>query len=371
MLVFLAVFIMLYGGMHTYALSKVWRAFPHSALLAIVLLLWAIVMIAAPFLVWALTRHAWHATATAVSWVAYLWMGFLFLFCIVALALDIGRLLAQLAGHPWHAGGQFLLLASLVPALVLSAYSVVEARQLRIQALNITSPKLGDGQVRIAQISDLHLGMMLGEAFLDEVIARLQAARPDIIVVTGDVLDGSGDDVERLAARFRTLAPPQGVYAVLGNHEFYAGVDKSLGFFRDAGFTVLRGEAQERGGVVLAGEDDRSLGTEARRLPAAVRQQLEASRQNKFVILLKHQPVVSAGEPFDLQLSGHAHGGQIFPFGLFTWLAYGARAGLYRYDDGRMMYINRGTGTWGPPMRLFTPPEITLITLRGSKGGAR
>ena len=366
MLAFLSLVFLLYGGMHYYALGKVWNAFPHSAALGLILVLWGFSMTFAPLAIWYLARQNWHGAAVALSWLAFTWMGYLFLFCSIALALDVAHLLTYLLGRSWPLAGFAALLSIALPALALSAYAFTEARQVRLEELKIATPKLASGKLTIAQISDLHLGMMLGDEFLEHVIGIVRQTKPDVIVATGDVIDGEGDDLAELAPHFRELTAPGGVYAILGNHETYAGLDKSLRFFDEAGFTVLRGEFVPVEGIVLAGLDDRTLGSQAREMSADKRQALAAVRERQFVVLLKHQPLVDNDIPFDLQLSGHAHGGQIFPFGLFTLLAYGVRAGLYHYDGGRMLYISRGTGTWGPPMRLFVPPEITLITIEGT-----
>ncbi len=366
MLAFLGLVFLLYGGMHYYALGKVWNAFPHSTVLGLVLVLWGVLMTFSPLAIWYLAKLNLHGVATALSWLAYTWMGYLFLYCCIALVLDITQLLALLLGVKWPLSGFQVFLGIALPALALAAYASVEARQIRVEHLKVTTPKLAEGRVTIAQISDLHLGMMLGDDFLEQVIGIVRAAKPDIIVATGDVIDGEGDDLAELATHFRKLAPPSGMYTILGNHENFAGVEKSLQFFDEAGFTALRGEFVPVEGIILAGVDDRTLDARAREMSADKRQALASTQRDKFVVLLKHQPQVDNAIPFDLQLSGHAHGGQIFPFGLFTLMAYGVRAGLYRYDGGRMLYINRGAGTWGPPMRLFVPPEITLITIEGT-----
>ena len=367
MLIFLGLIFLIYGGLHYYALSRAWQALPHSMVLAAGLVAWGVFMTFAPLLIWFLVKQGWHGVAAVLSWLAYCWMGFLFLFCCIALAVDVAGLLARVFGVSWQIRGLTALLVTALPALALAGYAFFEAGQIRVERLTFTTPKLPAGRVTIAQISDLHLGLIQGDPFVERVITKLRELRPDIVVATGDVIDGQGDDLAKLAPRFRELAPPGGMYAVLGNHEAYAGLETSLRFFRDAGFAVLRGESRQVDGVALVGVDDRALGKDAHTLPMETRRALAAARANTFVVLLKHQPAVGDEIPFDLQLSGHAHGGQIFPFGIFTLMAYHVRAGLYRYDDGRTLYINRGTGTWGPPMRLFTPPEIPLITLEGGQ----
>lgn len=370
MSIFLSVALLTYSAMHLYALGKVWQALPHSPLLGWALLLFGIAMTFSPFILWYLSRQHWHGLTSIVAWVTYLWMGFLFLFCSSALLLDLTRGLLALAGSHWQPGNLHTLLATTLLSLSLLLYGLIDVRQIRIEQVNLSTSKLPAGAqpITIAQISDLHLGAMLGEQFLERVAGKLRELQPDIIVATGDIVDGQGDDFARLAQQLRALRPPHGAYAVLGNHEFFAGVEGSLQFLRDAGFTVLRGEAVSTSGIVIAGIDDPAglMGGQEIRLNA--RAALKTMPQGAYTILLKHQPVDDVGTPFDLQLSGHTHGGQIFPFGIFTRMAYHVSSGLTPLDNERWLYVSRGTGTWGPPLRLFAPPEITLIRIspRGS-----
>ena len=248
-------------------------------------------------------------------------------------------------------------------ALAMVGYGFVEARQIQVEEIHITTPKLATGHITIAQLSDLHLGIMMGEEFLDRVIAKLREIKPDIIVATGDIVDGQGDDLNALARHFQSYTPPLGAYAVTGNHEYYAGLENALRFLRRAGFTVLRGESAKAGGIVLVGVDDPAAMSSGQDARLDTRGALACVTTNDFIVLLKHQPVVDSNTPFDLQLSGHTHGGQIFPFGYLTRLAYRVHTGLTELADGRRLYVSRGAGTWGPPIRLFAAPEITLITI--------
>ena len=365
MLTFLSAALLIYGTMHFYALGKVWAAFPHTSALAVALVLWGIVMTFSPLLLWQLARLNLNGTNVVVSWLVYVWMGFLFLFCSIALVCDLGRALATLAGFKWRLSESMELVSVGFLALAMLGYGFVEVRQIQVEKIKITTPKLSPaiGRVTIAQISDLHLGVMLGGEFLDRVIAKLRELKPDILVATGDIVDGQGDDLNELARHFLTIKPPHGAYAVIGNHEVYAGLEDSIDFLHTAGFNVLRGESAAAGGIILEGVDDPSaeaaglgISADTKKLPASI-------TNGDFVVLLKHQPVVDKDPPFDLQLSGHIHGGQIFPFGLFTWLAYGVNTGLTQLADGRRLYVSRGTGTWGPPIRFMAAPEITLITI--------
>jgi len=365
MLTFLSVAFLIYGAMHLYALSKVWLTFSHSSGLGLVLVLWGLVMTFSPLIVWQIEKLNWHNVTVVTSWVVYVWMGLLFLFCSTALVFDLGHALATFMGYKWPLNASMALLTVGLLAFAMLGYGFVEARQIHVKELKITTPKLSPaiGRVTIAQISDLHLGVMLGDEFLDRVIARLRELKPDIVVATGDIVDGQGDDLDELARHFLTYKPPKGAYAIIGNHEVYAGLGNSLRFLRSAGFTVLRGESVEAGGIILAGIDDPSAGVRGLEVRVDTKKAVASVTKSDFIVLLKHQPVIDKETPFDLQLSGHIHGGQIFPFGLLTRLTYGVSTGLTQLADGRLLYVSRGAGTWGPPIRLFAAPEITLITI--------
>jgi predicted MPP superfamily phosphohydrolase len=160
-----------------------------------------------------------------------------------------------------------------------------------------------------------------------------------------------------MVSQFQNIRPPMGSYAVFGNHEYYVGFEHSQEMLRKAGFSVLRGETVTSGPIAIAGADDLS----AMRLN--LYRKLPPQSSTVFTLLLKHQPIVSSDTPFDLQLSGHVHKGQIFPFNLVTWLRFHIKCGLTTLVDGRQIYVSRGTGTWGPPIRFLAPPEITVIDL--------
>ncbi len=363
MLTFLSVALLIYGSMHLYALGKLWLALPHSSGLALTLILAGIALTLSPLLVHFLERQGWHRATVAAAWVSYVWMGYLLLFLCIGLLFDLGHALAALLPFRWPLTAGAELCGVGLLALAALGYGLVEARQLRVEQVGISTPKLASGRVTIAHLSDLHLGIMQGDGLLERVFARLRELKPDIVVATGDIIDGEGDDLEALARRFRDYAPPLGAYAVTGNHEYYAGLDNSLRFLRDAGFTVLRGETARAGGIVLAGVDDHTARATGQPVRIDLRQALAGIGANDYIVLLKHQPVADDDTPFDLQLSGHIHGGQIFPFVYLTRLTYRVHTGLTELSGGRRLYVSRGTGTWGPPLRVFAPPEIALITL--------
>lgn len=205
------------------------------------------------------------------------------------------------------------------------------------------------------------LGLLHREQTLTPVITILQRLQPDLLVVTGDMLDAQMDHCSGLTDMWRSIDPPLGKFAVIGNHEVYAGLQPALDFLQRSGFTVLRNESVPIGDfLLLAGVDDPAVGQSS-----TAPSNLFTQDAKRFKILLKHRPTVDTHhtEGYDLQLSGHAHGGQIFPFNLLTHLAYPMQDGLYPLANGSILYTNRGTGSWGPPMRIGAPPEITLFRI--------
>lgn len=369
MLIFLGVMLLVYGSMHFYAFSKVWFAFPHSWTLAVMLGAAGVALTCLPLLLWFVERQGWHRAALAAAWLSYGWMAYLFLFLCIGLVHDLGFMLARMMHLAWPVSPMGTLRIVALFALILLAYGLLEARRIRIERIDIVTPKLASGRVTLAQISDLHLGIMQGDGLLDRILPKLQALKPDIVVATGDIVDGQGDNFEALAKRFQSNRPPLGAWAVTGNHEYYAGLAHSLGFLRNAGFTVLRGESVKVGGIVLVGVDDPAVTQSMRQADAQEAGALASAGREAFVVLLKHQPRVNEDSRFDLQISGHIHGGQIYPFVYFTRMAYKFHTGLTELADGRKLYVSRGAGTWGPPVRLFAPPEIALITISSAAAG--
>jgi predicted MPP superfamily phosphohydrolase len=253
-------------------------------------------------------------------------------------------------------------------AFVLGVYAQVEARWIQTEHIVILSPKIPKevGRLRIVQISDVHLGLVMGKRQLSRILNVVRAAKPDILVSTGDLLDGQIDGIEDLAEKFQEIKPPHGKYAVNGNHEYYVGIDRARKFCRTAGFTLLSDETFDIPGIlVIAGVDDMAANRFGLYGNLTEKQLLSKVTKGRFVVVLKHRPLLDEASKglFDLQLSGHTHRGQIFPFSLIIKMLYPIDAGLLSLANGAFLYVSRGSGTWGPPMRLLAPPEVTIIDL--------
>ena len=365
-------------GMHAYLAERLLLApaWPH-AVRAVGLA--ALALAFAAVVVRIFSRRRVGALSTALSWFAYSWLGLAFLLVMITLASDAVLALVG-AALPSGAGtGDLLVLArgrALGVAAVGLAAGAVALRQglapPRVQRIEIALarwPRALDG-FRIAQISDLHLGPLLERRFASAVAARVNELDADLVAVTGDLVDGSvarvGAEVEPLAA----LRARHGVFFVTGNHDYYSGADGWVARVIELGWRALRNERVALGGAGagfdLAGVDDRhgSLVEPGRGEDLA--RALADRDPARPVVLLAHDPTTfkaASRHGVDLQLSGHTHGGQIWPFRWFVRAVVPWVEGLHRVG-GSALYVSRGTGFWGPPMRLGAPAEITEITLR-------
>jgi len=241
---------------------------------------------------------------------------------------------------------------------------VVNDYEIRLADL---SPE-ADG-LTIVAISDFHLGALLGEHWLAARVAQVNALHPDLVLMLGDIVEGHGESengsgIQSILSR---LAAPLGVWAVTGNHERYGGVDSAVRLLGDAGIKVLHDEWKElRPGLILAGIDDVGDSRQSNDAARRIRQALAGRPAHTATILLAHRPQgmkEAADAGAGLMLCAHTHGGQIWPFSYIAGLANPLLAGKYEVQ-GMPVLVCRGTGTWGPRMRLWSPGEILRITLR-------
>ncbi|MBN2398703.1 MAG: metallophosphoesterase [Deltaproteobacteria bacterium] len=370
--IFLLVFFLIYGGVHLYLFLGARASLALGTRSGILLALFMFIMVLAPVIVHVAERSGLQSLAHFFAWTGYSWMGFAFLLFCLSLVFDCYRILIHLGAYLSSlnpstvippARLRFITLVILAAVLVL--YGSFEALQISTERITIRTSKVPEevGRFRIVQISDLHLGIIVREKRLERILEEVRAAAPDMLVSTGDLVDGETNNMLELSELLRAIDPPYGKFAVTGNHEFYAGLDQSLAFTRRAGFTVLRGETAEVGTfLTVAGVDDPTGRIYRTREGRPERELLAGPPLDRFSVLLKHQPVPSPA-PFDLQLSGHTHKGQIFPFTLMTRLVFPYNSGRHELADGSTLYVSRGSGTWGPPMRLMAPPEVTIIDL--------
>jgi predicted MPP superfamily phosphohydrolase len=320
---------------------------------------------------YALRRHGLWVARPLIE-ISFFWMTFIFWSFCAGLLMDAWNGLTRLlpaAGRPSALAPMTQLRVMVGMTILLFSWSAGEARRLRVNPVDL--PGLAAPRpVKIAFFTDLHLSPYGNTAAAERTLFFLKALEPDLILCGGDLLDAPASEIRKELEGLAALKPPLGKYAVLGNHEYYAGLSNSLAAYGLAGFKVLRAERVDLlPGLSLGGVDDlhgKAAGDicfpdEDKALPPA--------GTPGTVILLKHKPVMSAlaRERASLQLSGHTHGGQLFPFHLLVRYFFKQGFGLYEESPLHWLYVSRGCGTWGPPLRLLAPPEITVITLPEGK----
>lgn len=321
------------------------------------------------------------AVVRPLQWVGFVWIGLMLYLFVVLLVLELPRLVVRLRSRR-RGGvdpGRRLLLSRVLAGtalLVAGGTSVVGAvtalgpvgtKRVQVRLAKLDPALSG---YTIAVLGDIHLSGLVGAGTLARHVETVNAAAPDVVAIVGDLVDGSVDDLGPAACELTGLTAPDGVFFVTGNHEYYSGAAEWVEFLAGIGVRVLRNERVElsRGSAAfdLAGTDDISaadsgVAGHGANLSAA----LAGRDTSRPVVLLAHQPVFvdeSTAAGVDLQISAHTHGGQVWPFHYVVLLAQPVLAGLSRIR-GTWLYVSRGTGFAGPPMRVGAPPEITLIEL--------
>jgi uncharacterized protein len=373
LVIFLSVYFCVYGSAHLYLLVKARRAFYMHGVHYFLLFVIFTFLLLAPINARLLETQGHWLPAQILAWIGFIWMGFVFIFACLALPMDGYHLLVgtgqQLLGTDWTSimlsKRQNIGLITLITFAAMG-YGVFEAYHIKAEKLSLSSDKItaATGRLRIVQISDVHIGPMFYPGREKPIIAAIEGAKPDIVVSTGDLIDGQLHTPSKVLNALRCIHAPLGKYAVTGNHEYYVGLKNASDHTERAGFKILRNQSIPLGKeVIITGVDDPTGGP--KKSGPSEGELLDRVPDKKFSLLLKHRPEVdgSPGKSFDLQLSGHTHKGQIFPFGWLIRWSYPLGHGLRSIGPDRHIYISRGTGTWGPPIRLLAPPEITIIDL--------
>ncbi len=340
--------------------------------------------------------EAWWAEGLA--WIGFLSMGFMLFAFVFAVARDIvlivaivgaklGALVQAVFGAdrpiapPNPERRRFLVQASNLGIVAFSggltglgfwsARKTPTARHVEIRVPGL-DPAF-DG-FRIVQMTDLHIGATVKRPFVEDVVHAVNELDPDLIAITGDLVDGSVSRLRDDVAPLRELTAPYGTFFVTGNHEYYSGVDQWVDYFRsEFGWNVLLNEHRviEKGGaqLVVAGITDFSRRNADNLHRSNASAAINGTPSGIPRILLAHQPMsihAAAQSGVDVQLSGHTHGGQFFPWNLVVYLVQPYVSGLSRHENTQI-YVSRGTGYWGPPLRVGAPSEITVITLRADE----
>jgi hypothetical protein len=344
------------------------------------LTVFAVLLTMTPIAADALNMSLPPVVATPLEWIGYTWLAVLLYLVFAVLALEPVRfILRRRAGPVVHPARRlrlgrrlaFVSLGLAVGAVGTGAWFANTAPEVHRVPITVAGLDPAFDRYRIALISDVHLSSTYGGAQFRQVIDLVNAQQPDIVAVAGDLVDGDIDELAGDAAMLDDLNSEQGVFFVTGNHEYYVDTENWMEYLPTLGVQVLRNErvTLQRGAAVLdlAGIDDRTAAASGvaghgADLPAALAGRNEATP----VVLLAHQPAQveqAAAVGVDLQLSGHTHGAQMWPFEYIIALDQPLLAGLGQVGDTQL-YVTTGTGYWGPAVRLGSRPEIAVIELQ-------
>ncbi|SDC93860.1 hypothetical protein SAMN05660835_01626 [Desulfurella multipotens] len=292
--------------------------------------------------------------ASFLAHISFYWMGFLILFVFFSLVAFLFGFIYK----PFLVKQINFAFASIL-SLAFLCFGYINAQKLNIRTIVIKSTKI-QKPIRIVFFSDLHAGLMINNKYVNKVSKTINNLKPDIVIADGDVIDSSIDGIEHNLEPLKTIEAPMRKFAVLGNHEFYRGVDRCQTQLEKVGFFLLRNKCIKINNFLsIAGIDDETI-TDKENSDI-----LNNCDKKTFIIFVKHRPLIKEKDfnLFDLALCGHTHAGQMFPFTLITKAFYRNRDFGYFKINGSHLIVSSGAGTWGPPFRIFSKSEIVVINI--------
>jgi len=376
-LFFFIIVLTIYGLINYYVFIRGWQAIPHASTLRIYypIIFWFVVL---SFILGRVMEGFWLSKPSQVLiWLGSFWLGAMVYFFLIVVLLDFLRLLNHwfplfpsviTVNYVKVKQVVALVAVGVVAIIVFAGY--INALNPRIRTLNLNIPKKANGPktVNLAVVSDIHLGTIVGSSRFNRIVEKINQLNPDIVILPGDIVDEDLGPVikQNLGEMLRNLKSQYGVIAVTGNHEYIGGVEKACKYLADHNVLVLRDSVLKvNDNFFIVGREDRSIRgfTGKQRKPL---EELMAQVNKSYpIILLDHQPLnlsQAVVNGADLQISGHTHHGQIWPLNYITNLIYEVSWG-YKKKGNTQIYVSSGAGTWGPPMRIGTIPEIVNIKL--------
>lgn len=382
MLLFFLIVFTVYAGVNSYIFLRGWQALPATSSLRT----WYAVLflvLSLSFIIGRVLENYWLSVVSDLFvWIGSFWLAALAYFVLASLAVDLMRLLGILLplhlpeyGDPVRMR-QLGLFAVVFIVLLVIAGGFWNARTPRIHRFSVAVAKQTQGihSLRMVVVSDVHLGTIIGRDRLARIVEQINDLRPDLVLFAGDVVDEDLAPVIRqnIGETLLSIRSRKGIYGITGNHEYIGGAEQACAYLEAHGIRMLRDTCVEiDGGIVIAGREDRSSRQFGGKRRKSLDVLLAGVDPHAPLILMDHQPFdlqEASAHGVDLQLSGHTHHGQLWPFNYITSAIYEVSWG-YLLKGSTHFYVSSGVGTWGPPVRTGNRPEIVEITMTfgGSK----
>ena len=370
-------FFALYGLLNYYIFIRGFQAIPHTAPYRIHYIITFIVVALSFFLGRILENYWLSPVSKTFVWIGSFWLASMLYFFIAVVLFDAGRLLNSFMPvfpkyiiNNYQQTKQILLFSVLIVVVTSLIAGHINARNPIIKKINLAVSKKGRGMqsLNIVAASDIHLGSIIGKSRFDDIVSIINSLNPDIVLLPGDIVDEDLNPVvkENLGESLRNIKSKFGVFAVTGNHEYIGGVEDAVAYLTENGVRFLRDETVLLNHTAyLVGREDRSINRFGNKDRKSLKELISGVDETYPIIMMDHQPfqLATANENgIDLQLSGHTHGGQLWPLNFITDAVYELSYG-YKKIGGTNIYVSCGIGTWGPPVRLGNRPEIVNIRL--------
>ena len=306
------------------------------------------------------------------NWLYFLFslpIGILFLLFCTTIIYDISRVMityVPISTKRRKFFKKFLDISSLTAAAALSARSIYEAKHIELEKVEIVIDSLKK-EYKIVQLSDIHIGGIIDKNFIKDIVDRVNILKPDLVVITGDLIDVEIKQAQASIDELKRLDSKYGTFFIVGNHEYFHGIERIITTIKKLNIKVLENEnvyiGEDNIGFNLAGVYD-VFGYRANKFTPDLHKALQSCKDSPTV-LLAHQPryIEEVTSGVELMLSGHTHGGQLYPFRFLVKIVQPYISGLHQHNENLQIYVNKGTGFWGPPMRLGASAEITEIRI--------
>jgi hypothetical protein len=374
-IIFFSIVLAIYGSVNFYIFIRGWHAIPQGSRFRIAYL-GLFLFLSLSYIIGRFLEKIYLSLVSDIFvWIGSFWLAMMFYFFLIVVVIDLARFVNhwlpffQLITDNYAKLKKATFFASIGIVLVTVLYGYINACSFRVRELDLTIAKQANLKtMKIAAVSDVHLGTIVGRKRFCKIVNKINELNPDLILLAGDVVDEDlapvirenlGDALLHLKAKF-------GVYAITGNHEYIGGVEAAVKYLWEHGVTVLRDSVVKiNDSIYIVGREDRSISQFAGRQRKNLPELMQQVDKRYPIILMDHQPFkLSEAEEngFDLQLSGHTHHGQLWPLNFITRAVYEKSWGYLKKGDTHI-YVSCGVGTWGPPVRLGSRPEILDIVL--------